>query len=77
MHLYEPFPSGFSGGFFYGLRSAANAVILTFRKKYQGSYVTMQKGDRSKLKLLLIGIKARLEQNRDYFVRSKLYLPCR
>ena len=29
----------------------------------------MQKGDRSKLKLLLIGIKARLEQNRDYFVR--------
>lgn len=29
----------------------------------------MQKGDRSKLKLLLVGIKARLEQNRDYFVR--------
>ncbi len=28
----------------------------------------MQKGDKNKLKLLLIGIKARLEQNRDYFV---------
>ena len=28
----------------------------------------MQKGDKNKLKLLLVGIKARLEQNRDYFV---------
>lgn len=27
----------------------------------------MQKGDRNKLKLLLVGIRARLEQNRDYF----------
>lgn len=28
----------------------------------------MQKGDRNKLNLLLVGIRARLEQNRDYFV---------
>lgn len=28
----------------------------------------MQKGERNKLKLLLTGIRARLEQNREYFV---------
>lgn len=30
----------------------------------------MQKGERNKLKLLLVGIRARLEQNRDYFIAT-------
>ena len=30
----------------------------------------MQKGEKNKLKLLLIGIQARLKQNRDYFVSA-------
>lgn len=33
-------------------------------------YVFMQKGEKNKLKLLLIGIQARLKQNRDYFVSA-------
>ena len=31
----------------------------------------MQKGEKNKLKLLLIGIQARLKQNRDYFVSTE------
>ena len=31
----------------------------------------MQKGEKNKLKLLLIGIQARLKQNRDYFVSAE------
>ena len=31
----------------------------------------MQKGEKNKLKLLLIGIQARLKQNRDYFVAAE------
>ena len=30
----------------------------------------MQKGEKNKLKLLLVGIQARLKQNRDYFVST-------
>lgn len=33
-------------------------------------YVFMQKGEKNKLKLLLIGIQARLKQNRDYFISA-------
>lgn len=33
-------------------------------------HVFMQKGEKNKLKLLLIGIQARLKQNRDYFVSA-------
>lgn len=33
--------------------------------------VLMQKGEKNKLKLLLIGIQARLKQNRDYFVSTE------
>ena len=31
----------------------------------------MQKGEKNKLKLLLVGIQARLKQNRDYFVAAE------
>lgn len=33
-------------------------------------HVFMQKGEKNKLKLLLIGIQARLKQNRDYFISA-------